>query len=390
MTASMNYVSFQAGSLTKRLTKDGFAWILRYYADGKRKAMNLGTDKELPTEKEARKKAASMSAIINESKKTATFAQLIERYRNDELSVVRPGTASSYKTELNRIEAKYGEMPLDAVLSDLMGIGSWLGELTSEPTKTCPGRPLSKKTRQNVKAVLHRLIGCAMRWGVIPVGENPIALVEIRIRKGIVLPKKRAKYPLNAAQIKSLIEWSELSEHVCMMVKLCVFLGLRISEVLALRWENIDFDGRVIHIMSSAVGKHIDETKTANSDAVLPCHQFLIDALKAWKESTPVVKGWVFGSVITGRPFHRDSLQTDHLKPAGIALGIVNLGWHSFRHTQIARLRKNGTASEVQMMLMRHADMRTTNSYGRDDGSMELKRPAHEAMVDALLKEIAS
>ena len=101
------------------------------------------------------------------------------------------------------------------------------------------------------------------------------------------------------------------------------------------------------------------------------------------------MNGWVFGSVLTGRPFHRDSLQADHLRPAGQALGIVNLGWHSFRHTQIANLRKNGTAAEVQMMLMRHSDWRTTNSYGRDGGSLEIKRPAHESMVDALLRDIA-
>jgi integrase len=75
--------------------------------------------------------------------------------------------------------------------------------------------------------------------------------------------------------------------------------------------------------------------------------------------------------------------------PADLAVGLGTLvlryGWHTFRHTHIAVLRQTNAAPEVQMMLMRHADMRTTNSYGRDGGRLELKRPANQAVVDFIV-----
>jgi integrase len=385
----MNYVSFQAGTLVKRPNRSGFTWVLRYTAEGKRKAMVLGTNEELPTEAAARRKASTMTAVINDPHQSVTLAQLIEKYIKDELPFVRAATASSYGTSLALLKAKYGDWKLPELLKDLMAIGTWLGELETQPRAGAPARPMSKKSRQHVKALLHRLIECAMRWRYLPMDVNPISKVEIRIKKGIVLPRKRGKYPLSAEQIKKLFEWPDLAEHVRVMVKLCVFLGLRISEVLALRWESIDLENGVVEIMRSAVGKDVDETKTPNSDTKLALHPVIVETLNAWRKAAPEVNGWVFGNMVTGRPFHRDSLQADHLKPAGLALGIPNLGWHSFRHTQIALLRANGTPAEVQMMLMRHADMRTTNEYGRDDGSLDLKRAAHERMVDALLKDIA-
>jgi hypothetical protein len=61
-------------------------------------------------------------------------------------------------------------------------------------------------------------------------------------------------------------------------------------------------------------------------------HPELADVLHQWKEFLPSVNGCVFGNPITGRPYHRDSLQEDYLKPAGLRLGVEDMGWHSFRH----------------------------------------------------------
>ena len=383
----MNYTSFQSGILVKRSTAKGFTWILRYTKDGKRKALILGKSDELPTEKDAKRKMSTMVTVINESKIVYTFGQLVERYIDEEIPS-RPQTASSYKSNIKYLMAQYGDMKLEAMLKDLMSIQTWLGDLKTSPKglsyKAGPApRPLSKKTKQNIKATLHRIIECAMRWGYLPVERNPIGLVEVKV-KGIQ-PAKRLKHPLTMEQIHKLLEYKELSAHVKTMIQLCVYLGLRISEVLGLKWEDIDFDNRVIHIQRGAVGSHIDETKSETSNSVLPIHQHVVDLLKAWSLAQPVVNGWVFGSIATGRPFHRDSLQQDHLLPAGVACGLTNLGWHTFRHTHINLLRQNGAPEAVQMMLMRHADMRTTNGYGVDDGSLEIKRPAHEALVDSIL-----
>jgi integrase len=378
----MNYVTFQRGTLVKRPDANGFTWILRYYdAEGHKKALKLGTNVELPTEADAKRKAASMTAVINDTKDVFTFGQLVERYIKEQLPS-RPQTAASYKTCLKYLKDRFSEQKLEAVLGDLVAIEDWLKGLQ---TQSKPARPLSKKTKSNIKAMLYRLIEVAMKWGYISMQRNPISVVEVKTVG--IQPKKRLKRPLTAKQIKDLINYAELPEHVRVMVKLCVFLGLRISETLGLKWEDIDFenvDGAMVSIVRSAVGQHIDETKTVQSNDVLPLHRYLVDTLLAWRKASTSINGWVFESETTGRPFHRDSLQSDYLAPAGRKLGIVNLGWHTLRHTYIKHLRKNKTDAEVTMMLARHADLSTTNLYGRDDEEMDLKRPAHEALVDAL------
>lgn len=379
----MSNQSFQAGTLVKRQDANGFTWVLRYTKDGKRKAMILGTHEDLPTEGHAKLKAADKIALINSDKPIYTFGQLVERYKSEELPP-RLQTASSYNSNIKHLMAKWGTVDLSVMLKDLMAIQSWLGDLQTPAKANRPARPYSKKTKQHIKALLHRIIECAMRWGYLPIDRNPVSLVEIKV-KGIQ-PAKRLKVPLTINQFNRLVGDEELPEHVRVMSKVALFLGLRISEVLGLRWEDVDFDGCVVSIERSAVGKDLGDTKTLGSRSVLPLHEYIVNTLKVWQKSSEPINGWVFGSIATGRPFHRDSLQADHLLPAALRCGIHGLGWHTFRHTHIAILRQVGTAPEVQMMLMRHADMRTTNSYGRDGQSLELKRPANSAVVEAILQ----
>lgn len=381
----MSRARFQQGTLVRRDDADGFTWILRYNKDGVRKALTIGTNRDLPTETDARIKAANMVSVINASKPVYTFAQLVERYEREALPS-RPQTAASYKSMLKHIKAKWGAYELVELLSDLVAIGDWVSGLKTMPTKSGkPARTASKKTKQNVKAMLHRLINCGMRWGYLPVTENPIALVEIKVTG--IQPKKRLKKPLTLAQIKAAQTDKEVPEHVRVMVKLSVGLGLRISEVLGLRWEDVDFERNVISIERSSVGKHLGDTKSEESRCELPLHQYLVDVLLAWREAMPVVAGWLFGNETTKRPFHRDSLQADHLIPLGVRCGIPSLGWHTFRHTHSKLHRQVGTPLEVQQMSMRHADIATTNDYGQDDGSMDLKRKANDAVFDLLLRE---
>lgn len=386
----MSRASFQNGSLVKVEKKRGFSWVLRYKdADGKHKAKRIGTDRTLPTEVMARNKAAELVPSINSNAIAYTFGELVEKYIATELPA-RVDTAASYQSCIKHLKAKYGDTPLTEMLRDLMAIQTWLQNLQTVATETQPARHLSKKTKQNIKAVLHRIIECAMRWGYLPVDRNPVSLVEIKDPKAergmkLVLPRKRLKVPLSIAEYKKLVEDPLLCQHVRVMVVLAMCLGLRISEILGLRWTDIDFEALTISIERSSVGKHIDATKSDESEAILPLHPHVADVLRVWLQAEEPINGWVFGSAATGRPFHRDSLQEDHLAPAGLRSGISGLGWHTFRHTHIAVLRQCKTPGDVQTILMRHADAKTTAEYGRDGGQLELKRPANRLLVEAVV-----
>jgi integrase len=90
---------------------------------------------------------------------------------------------------------------------------------------------------------------------------------------------------------------SALVTHVdCQLVlSLCCFLGLRPSEVAALRWE--DFDADSIHIRRAVVRGHVDEPKTPESVATLPLINQVHVPLKLWhRQCGGPTEGWVFKS----------------------------------------------------------------------------------------------
>jgi integrase len=395
--------TFQAGTVQPIETNKGKRWVLRYNKDGKRKALTIGTEMSLPTKADALREAARLMPGLTDNRMMVhTFGHLAAKYETDELGLteianeevtLRNQTVLSYKSQLRHIKERWSDVPLEEMLIDLMAIQNWLRDLKTFPTedrvtrgkfiKGRPGRPLSKKSKQSVKALLHRMINCAMKWGYMPRQVNPIALIEIKTVG--IQPRKRLKIPLTLNQFFKLMADKNLEEHVKVMSKLCLYLGLRISEVLGLKWDKIDLEAGTILIELSSVGKNIHNAKTAASDTILPLHQYLVETLIAWRSNSVSKNGWVFESFATGRPFHRDALQADHLAPAGSRNAIINLGWHTFRHTHVTLLRAEGIPSEVQMMLMRHADIRTTNEYGRDDGSLTLKREANTKLIEAIL-----
>jgi integrase len=104
---------------------------------------------------------------------------------------------------------------------------------------------------------------------------------------------------------------------------------------------------------------------------------------KARCVATP--KGWLFANPATGKPFHQDEIQKNHLRPAGVEAKIDgDIGWHTFRHSYRSWLDDTGAPLTVQKELMRHAGIRTTmNIYGKamTDG----KRPAHSKVVEMVL-----
>jgi integrase len=259
------------------------------------------------------------------------------------------------------------------------------GKLVPAKTiKGTPARPAAKKTKLHIKAFLHRLFEMAMKWQLLTMQRNPISLIEVKGKR----IRSRKLILLTGDQYRALIADPEVPYHVRVMIQVAMLLGLRASEFLGLRWKDIDFEDRTVTIRRSMVGQYVDDTKTPESEAELPMHDDLAAVLSAWQKfntnpdgSYAAVNGWVFGNIITGRPFWRGTLQQDYLVPAGRKVGIQALGWHAFRHTYRAMMRELDIPLEMQKTLMRHADITTTLSYGGKTDSSK-SRPSNAKVVE--------
>ena len=372
--------TFQHGWIVRKVRSKGpDVWVLRWREGDVNKSKTLGTTQQLRSKAEAQRAASRFAGEINNSIEVATFGQLVRRYLQEAIPE-RQSTAGPLRSMLNsRILPEWENVRVVDMAKDPMAVEQWIKGLQAKARKEGERpRDLAPKSKLHTRAVMHRLFEYAMRWRYLDCQRNPMSLIELRGTSRRV----RVIYRITPQQYYTIL--SHLAPHVRLMAILAMNTGMRISEILGLRWTDIDFERATLTIERSVVGKYEDETKTLASASVLPLHDLLIQELRAWQAREESVEGWLFGNLDTGRPYHADSLRQDHLAPAGRKAGIPNLGWHNFRHTYRARLGDSGATPEVQQKLMRHSSIDMTMKYGQNH-MLDSTRPANARLVEELL-----
>src|ERR1019366_3248446 len=84
--------------------------------------------------------------------------------------------------------------------------------------------------------------------------------------------------------------------HTMTLLQLC--FGLRVSELLALRWKDVDWIGSKLNIEHGIVNQHLDFVKTEGSRKERTLDPELLAVLAAWKQQTEFgdVEDWIFAS----------------------------------------------------------------------------------------------
>ena len=226
-------------------------------------------------------------------------------------------------------------------------------------------------------ALLHLLFERAMLWDLMDVQRNPMELVKL---KGT---SKRLKKPqiLTPEKFQELV--SILREPYKTMVIVAMCTGMRVSELLALRWEHIDFKTGAMLVQQGVVNGRIGRVKTEASNDEIPLDPGFAQILRDWKGARTT--GLVFPSHVTGGCYYSGIIQRQILKPAGEKIGLAGIGWHTFRHTYRSFLDETGAPIGVQQKLMRHSNVATTmNVYGSEfesqaEGQLKGRANGHAA-----------
>jgi integrase len=352
----------------KRRSRGPDVWVWRVYLKDdlgivRKKSFILGTVQEWPTEAHAWKGSCDKrQALLGE-----TFGKLVERFTREALSE-RYSTRSSYLSRLKLyVLPKWQDVPIGEIKP--YDVEQWLKSI-----------PRSPKTKSHIRGIMHLLFENAMKWELIACQRNPMELVKI---KGVTR-RTRKKLIITVEQFHSLLPL--LPSHVRTMVVLAMCTGMRISEILALRWSDIDLERKIISVRRSVVSKYVAETTKSDESADdIPLDSSFVGELWQWKSHcVHSPEGWLFASKDTRRPFHASPLQQDHIRPAGKKLGLFGLGWHTFRHSYRTMIDDLGTPVGVQQKLMRHADIRTTmNVYG--SAFEETKRRVNARVAEMVL-----
>jgi len=200
----------------------------------------------------------------------------------------------------------------------------------------------------NVTA-LSALLRFAVRCGILE--SNPVRLLE----RGDRPSAKRRKEPryLDRSEIDRLL--AKLGEEFRPVAAVCAFAGLRVSEALALRWQDVDFATGLLHVPG---------TKTAASKQPVPMTSDLVAELRAHRARRPGVGSVLVIWTASGQPQDRHNTARA-VRAAGDAAklnprGVKKVAPHDLRHSCAGLLLAAGVPAPKVAAILRHADARIT------------------------------
>lgn len=213
------------------------------------------------TKKEAEAKAAvfQMELKHDNSPYNLTLGKLADRYIEDRCNILSPSTIRGYRSIRK------------TALQDIINVR--LGLLTTEMYQKAINEYAKERSPKTVESA-HVFYNKLLNANNITIGNN------------INLPQKEKKeisVPTEE-EVTNFLEVLKKEEDIYLYFLIAVTMGLRRSEIVALKWEDIDLENKKISVNKARVkdefGEYIEKTtKTTKSKRVLQMPQVVIDAL---------------------------------------------------------------------------------------------------------------
>ncbi len=225
---------------------------------------------------------------------------------------------------------------------------------------------LTPKTIRNSLSVLRRVYNLAQRANRIT--HNPASHIGELLRR---VDKREA------TEVKTIDSWSRKEvgtllalarKHEARFYPALAFLfytGVRRGEVLALKWEDVDFDRQRIHIRRAYVKGQLTSPKSGKGRYVMMAPrlgELLLDVLaerrrEAMENGWPELPEWVFCSKVGGIMDH-DNFERPwrRVRRKAQAKGVRALKMHCARHTWASLALASGKSVRWVAEQLGHAD----------------------------------
>jgi integrase len=255
----------------------------------------------------------------------------------------KASTVVDYRHMVNRINRELGAVRL--------------ADLTPERIEAyrdgMVSRGLANRTINKYLVVLHAICRRAMKLHGLP--ANPVAMVEKR-------PNKKPAHidVFSREEVMALVGAAE-SELDGALYMTAAFTGLRMGELLALRWRDVDFELDSIHVRRSFTGLK-DDTPKSGRERTVPMASEVAERLARLRrrEHFTSDEDLVFCGQLGGH-LNSSDVRSRYKRALGAA-GLRQLRFHDLRHTFGTHAIRNADSREV-MEWMGHQDLKTTQIY---------------------------
>lgn len=255
---------------------------------------------------------------------------------------------------------------------------AWLDSMLNDTTWSL------NSVRQAVRLV-QRALDAAVTNGFLE--ENKLAGLKLPTRRRgdehKIDDDEEQAQTLTAEQVSALLAevWRTNRHHgLAVLYVLAVRLGLRRGELLGLRWKDLDFAARILHVRQQVIQLDsaimVTKPKTVSARRDLPLPDDIITMLRELRLSLGERgREYVFPGKDGG--FRRPDGIDQHFSRVCARVGLTGFVFHSLRHTATTNMRRDGVDLEVVAAILGHKGVKVTaETYS--DATMERKRKAIE------------
>jgi len=252
-------------------------------------------------------------------------------------------------------------------------------------------RGASSSTVRIIHAVLHRALGDALRWGLIP--RNPASVV------AKPRPKRREMKVLSSDQTRRLLT-AAAGDRLEALYHVAITTGLRQGEILGLMWRDLDIEAGQLYVQRQlqripGKGRILVEPKSASGRRLVVLGpatvRKLLDHSKRQRlERQFAGNRWqehdlIFPSTV-GTPMDQKYLHR-HFKSLLRKAGLPDIRFHDLRHTAATLMLQEGVHPKVVQERLGHAQISVTlDTYSHVLPSMQVDAAMR---LDELLAPIA-
>lgn len=328
-----------------RCQKKARSYVLKYRIGGRQRWYVIGRHGAPWTPKTARDRAKALlgeiasghdpAAIKEEVKSTPTFADVAQRFMEEHASNLAESSAKEY------------QRLLDKLILPVLG-KTRITEITRQDVSKLHHSLRAKPYMANrVLAVLGKLFNLAEFWGYRPDRSNPC----LHVKKYHEEKRERMLSAEELGRLGEALNAYDGSPYVVAALKLLVFTGARLSEILALRWEQVDFERG-----EARLANHKTSRKTGAKTIHLPPPALEVLANLQRLESNPYV---IVGKV---EDAHLVNLQKPW-REIRKAAGLSDVRIHDLRHAFASVAASSGMSLPIIGKMLGHSQPQTTSRY---------------------------
>ncbi|MCR5784377.1 MAG: tyrosine-type recombinase/integrase [Eubacterium sp.] len=221
-------------------------------------------------------------------------------------------------------------------------------------------------TMSLTRSVMHNIFENALGYNIISI--NPVT----RFVKCPFRPKN-TQVVLSMSEHTKLIDYLNNNDFIyACQVRFILQTGLRIGELIALKWEDVDFNKRKIHIRATmeyvpALERFVrSEPKSYSGKRTIDLTTEAINCLQVHYLKDVKFIGTEFGDFVflndSGKPIKLTTYDQG-LRRLAKRCGIKTFSMHALRRTFATRCAESGMMANILQAVMGHSDISTTLRY---------------------------